>query len=132
MKLLAKFIIDGKPHIKKNSRVIMRNFRTGKPFLGKSTKLRNAEKFTTLSIRSQKNQQKLKKIDFEIIVKFSFYLPTKRLPDLSNLYQLYEDCLEKAGVIENDKLIAGHDGSRRYLDRERPRIEIEIFKLKKV
>lgn len=35
------------------------------------------------------------------------------LPDLSNLYQMPEDLLQYAGVIEDDRLIAGHDGSRR-------------------
>lgn len=37
----------------------------------------------------------------------------KKLPDLSNLYELPQDCLEAAGVIENDHLIWSHDLSRR-------------------
>jgi len=57
-------------------------------------------------------------------------LPTKRLPDLSNLYQLGEDALEKSGILENDRLISGHDGSRRFHDKENPRTEIELFYIK--
>ena len=35
------------------------------------------------------------------------------LPDASNLYQMPEDLLESAGVLENDRQIDSHDGSRR-------------------
>ena len=35
------------------------------------------------------------------------------LGDLSNLYQLPEDCMVSAGILENDAYIISHDGSRR-------------------
>lgn len=35
-------------------------------------------------------------------------------PDLSNLYQLPEDVLQRVGIIEDDQQIWSHDGSRRF------------------
>lgn len=35
------------------------------------------------------------------------------LPDASNLYQCPEDLLQAAGIIEDDRLVEHHDGSRR-------------------
>ena len=49
------------------------------------------------------------------------------MPDLSNLYQLPEDCLQQAGIIENDNLIESHDLSRRL---HGPQNELEIFILR--
>jgi len=35
------------------------------------------------------------------------------IPDASNLYQAPEDALQAAGVLEDDRLVESHDGSRR-------------------
>jgi len=35
------------------------------------------------------------------------------IPDASNLYQLPEDLLEAAGILEDDRQVESHDGSRR-------------------
>jgi Holliday junction resolvase RusA-like endonuclease len=54
---------------------------------------------------------------------FKFYYPKERfftkqrrpsltLPDLSNLYELPQDALTKAGIIEDDWQIKSHDKSR--------------------
>lgn len=51
----------------------------------------------------------------------------KTIGDLSNLYQLPEDCLEKAGIIANDTLIMAHDYSRR-LPAEKNELEIYVLK----
>jgi len=127
MKAICKLSIPGTPAIKKNSRTIRRSFATGKPFIGKSGKLVAAENLAAYELLDQKNKLRIVKIDFPVTVKFSFYLPTRTTPDLSNLYQLPEDALEKAGILENDRLISSHDGSRRYFDAANPRTEIEIF-----
>lgn len=36
----------------------------------------------------------------------------KTMPDLSNLYELPQDCMQAAGLLKNDNLIQSHDGSR--------------------
>lgn len=46
-------------------------------------------------------------------------------PDLSALYEGIQDVLEKEGIIKNDRLIFGHDGSTKIFNEE-PRIEIAL------
>jgi hypothetical protein len=50
-------------------------------------------------------------------LKITSFGPWKRasetIPDASNLYQAPEDILEAAGVIEDDRQVESHDGSRR-------------------
>lgn len=48
------------------------------------------------------------------------------LPDLSGMTESVGDCLEKAGVIQNDKQIKSWDGSRVLRDKDNPRTEVEI------
>jgi Holliday junction resolvase RusA-like endonuclease len=47
-------------------------------------------------------------------------------PDLSALYEGVQDELQAMGVIENDKLIIGHDGSTKIFYSKTPRMEVEI------
>jgi Holliday junction resolvase RusA-like endonuclease len=66
------------------------------------------------------------------------YLSTRRLTDSSNLYQGPEDvmqactsrckpgCTRHAGVYVDDAQIESHEGSRRALDRDNPRVEITL------
>lgn len=122
-------LIPGTPGIKKNSRKIMINRRTGNHFIGKNERAASAEHLAIMILKDQKNKLGIKTIDYPVNVKFSFYLPTRRLPDLDNLFGLPNDALEKSGIIENDKLIGGFDGSRRYYDSNNPRTEIEITPL---
>ena len=46
------------------------------------------------------------------------------LPDLSNLYEWPQDCLQKAGIIKNDTQVCSHDWSRRFVGDE---TKLEIF-----
>jgi Holliday junction resolvase RusA-like endonuclease len=46
--------------------------------------------------------------------------------DLIGYLQGLADLLEEADVVENDRLIVGWDGSRMFVDRERPRVEIVL------
>lgn len=110
--------------VKKNSRVIMYNYRTKKPFLGKSKQLAEAEKFLTDELRHLWVCARMHEpIDFPIWCCFLFHVDRKdyytkegrrkkTLGDLSNFIPLVEDCLESAGIIENDFLIESLDWSR--------------------
>lgn len=140
-RLLAHFVIETESHItKKNHRPIFRSNRgKGKTFLGKSERLKGAENQYFIELTRQAEAQKITApIDCPLWVVFLFYFSptdyfTKKgqisltLPDLSNLYQLPEDCLQKAGVIKNDSLIHSHDLSRRLVS-DKPRLEIFILK----
>lgn len=46
--------------------------------------------------------------------------------DPTGYYQALADCLEKAGVVQNDFQIRNWDGSRVWLDRRHPRVELTI------
>ena len=61
-------------------------------------------------------------------VKCIFYRDSARRCDLTNLLEAIDDILIKYNVIADDNfnIIAGHDGSRVYIDRENPRTEIII------
>lgn len=64
-------------------------------------------------------------------VKCIFYRDSERRCDLTNLLEAVDDILVKYGVIADDnfKIIASHDGSRVFVDREHPRTVIEISQL---
>lgn len=109
--------------IKKNSRQIMFNKRTNRPFLGKNNRARQFEDHLIAQMIKAKLDFKLfEPISSPIQACFRFYFSdfyTKQgkqratLPDMSNLYQGPEDALQAAGVITNDTIIENHDGSRR-------------------
>lgn len=130
----ARFEVE-KHVTKKNSRQIFK--RAGKPFLGKNQALRDAENYMLQKLRVQKDALGLNEplgCDMHAVFVFGFsdYFTKKgqrslRLGDLSNLYQLPEDCLEKAEIIKNDSLICSHDLSRRLPSKKN---EIALFILK--
>ena len=129
--------------VKKNNRPIYKNKATNKVFLGKSNKLVEAENHMISSLRQAWfNWPEFPKnpIAYPVNVKMVFFFNeqefftkkgnvSKHIPDLSNLYQLVEDCLQKASILENDHWIAGHDGSRRSPTLDQSYLEIEISSL---
>lgn len=57
-----------------------------------------------------------------VSVEAHFYQDANRA-DATGLYESLADLLEDCGILENDKLIADWDGSRRHVDKARPRVE---------
>ena len=56
-------------------------------------------------------------------------LRNKKIPDISNLYELVQDVLQKVEILEDDNLVESHDGSRRTpIKGEKYWLEIEITK----
>jgi Holliday junction resolvase RusA-like endonuclease len=112
---IARFAYTGQPRSKKNGKEISKNSRTGRSFLRSNKNVEDAECLAAVAIRTQwKSDVKLM---CRVNCKFTFYLQCKstseNTPDLSNLYELPQDALERAGVLANDRKIEGHDGSRR-------------------
>jgi Holliday junction resolvase RusA-like endonuclease len=58
-------------------------------------------------------------------VRATFYREAN-VGDAVGFYQALADALEKAGVLENDRLIVSWDGTRMAKDARRPRIEFEL------
>lgn len=54
-----------------------------------------------------------------------FYRDAKR-GDAVGYYQGLADLLEKRGIISNDKWLVSWDGSRLEIDRDNPRVEVEL------
>ena len=119
---VLKLIIPGRPTTKKNSgRVITRG---RYPRILPSKAFENYEKVSLMHIRAAMPCQ----FREPVALKCLYYLPDKRWwPDLVGLLQATSDILETAGVLENDRLIIGYDGSKiAGLDKHNPRAEIEI------
>lgn len=121
MQLKIDFVIIGDPVVKKNGRSIFRS-KNGKVFLGKTQRIIDAEKSAHIQLLAQKKEM----ITEDVAVAFKIFTRTKRRMDLSNAVQLYEDALERSGIIENDNQIRSLDGTRQLCDPKNPRVEIVI------
>lgn len=115
-----KFYWEGKVpgHIvKKNSRPIFMH--GSRPFIGKSKELQMAESYLTTMLKIKKTET----IVDQVWVKYHFiYGPMHKrafaLTDLSNLFELPNDCLQASGVLKNDRQIKSFDGSRMFIGPE--------------
>ncbi len=141
--MIFRHLIEVESHVvKKNGRDVFFNKKTGRMFPGKSAKLVKAENHLVKAFRHAWwmtfNEDK-SPINYPVIMCAIFHFNektyytkkgniNKKLPDLDNLYGLVQDCLQKAGVIENDFYIDGHDGSRRKPTPDQNYLEIMLFK----
>lgn len=118
-----KFVIPIAPVPKKNSsRILLRA--NGKPFVAPSEQYERYARSAGWFIRPVPP----KPIDFPVTVKCLFYLPDERRRDLTNLLECIDDILVENRVLADDnyKIVASHDGSRCFVNREQPRTEIYI------
>lgn len=108
-----RLIIHGHPVVLKNSKKIVRR--------GKRLGIDEsdaAKEYRTKALKQLEKQWALRpRITGPISLRIRTHGAWKRsgrgFPDASNLYQFPEDLLEQAGVIENDRDVEHHDGSRR-------------------
>lgn len=121
-----RLVIKGRPGIKKNGRPIFKDRRTGRRFLGKSEQLQGMEANAEADLWEQKTAARgvVFPITEKLHATFLFYRDTHAPADLSNLYELVQDALQKTGIIKNDTQIESHDGSRKLYDPDNPRTEI--------
>lgn len=112
-------VIPLEPRTKKNSQRIVNN--GVRPYIIQSKAYKAYEKQALYFIRPLG-------IDYPVNVRCLFYMKTHRRVDLVNLLEAIDDILVKAGAIEDDncEIVAGHDGSRVYYDKDNPRTEIYI------
>ena len=122
---MIHYTIPLPPITKKNSQQIVVNKTTGRPFLIPSKQFKEYERTAGWYLKPPLY------ISEAVNVKCLFYMPTVRLCDLTNLLEAADDVLVKYGVVTDDNysIIAGHDGSRVYIDRKNPRTEIFIEKI---
>ena len=129
MVLFSALITSSRFAIKKNSKQIYRNKATGRSFIASNPKAKSLEEALVLKLTSLRMQKRLEPITELVNCRLVFYFPesiyyTKRgemskiLPDLSNLFEAVTDSLQKSKVLDNDRLIAGFDGSRRAISKD--------------
>lgn len=119
----VKLILYGPPTTKKNSQRILRTG-SGRPFIQPSAQYKRYEADCLRQIPGRIRQ----KIDMPVNVQCVFYMPMRRRCDLVNLLESVCDILVRAEVLADDncRVVAAHDGSCVLLDRENPRVEIDI------
>ena len=123
MAILYEAMIPLNPRTKKNSQRVVVNHRTGKPFIMQNEKYKQYEKDAGWFLKIPD-----KPIDTPVNVKCVFYRESRGRCDLTNLLEAIDDVLVSYGVLSDDNftVIASHDGSRVYVDKDNPRTEITI------
>lgn len=121
-----KITIPVVPRSKKNSQQIIINPRTKRPMIIQSKLYTNFERECGVYLKKYKSN-----IDYSINLKIEFYVPDKRRRDIANYIEAIQDILVKYEVIKDDNynIITSLDGTRMYIDKENPRVEIEITKI---
>lgn len=122
--MTVSFTLPLKPVTKKNSGQIV--IRGSYPILLPSKQYMQFEKDSAPYFRKVKLQTDV--IHYPVNVKCHFYMETHRRVDLCNLLNAVDDAMVASGLVldDNRDIIAAHDGSRVYFDKDRPRIEITI------
>lgn len=106
-----------KPVTKKNSQQIV--YKYGRPLIIASKAYKRYEKEAMQFLKPLG-------IDYAVNVRCLFFMPTHRRVDLTNLLEAIDDVMVKAGTLKDDNclIVAAHDGSRVYVDKDNPRTEI--------
>lgn len=122
---MLTYTLYGPPRTKKNSQQIRRTA-AGRPFVAPSRAFAEYERSCLAQIKTP-----YRPVSAAVNVRCVYYMPTKQKVDLVNLLEATCDILVKAGVLVDDcaAVVAAHDGSRVLLDRQCPRVEIEITPL---
>lgn len=124
---MLKIIIKGNPITKKNSMRIVR--------MGQYSKIIPSEAYMNykeMVFYRIGGQYKDEPINTPVNVKCIYYMKTRRKVDLLNLMSATLDLLVDLGILEDDnsRIVKGHDGSRVHYDKENPRVEVTIEKIK--
>lgn len=121
-----KITIPVVPRSKKNSQQIIINPRTKRPMIIQSKLYANFERECGLYLKEYKSN-----IDYSINLKIEFYVQDRRKRDIANYIEAIQDILVKYEVLKDDNynIVYSLDGTRMYVDKENPRVEIEITKL---
>ena len=124
--ILYNAMIPLNPRTKKNDMRIIKNSRTGRPMVIQGPKYLEYEQNAGWFLRKPPVP-----ISKPVNVKCVFYMDSERRVDLTNLLEAIDDILVRYKVLADDnfKIIAGHDGSRVFVDKNKPRTEIEISEI---
>ncbi len=129
--MTMRFTIEGQPASKKNS---LRAFQVrGRQVVMQSKQSTAWEKTAIEQLLAGKfkyrNDPNCHRAEQRWNLRALFYRTHEAPGDLGNFLASACDALERAGVVENDRYIAGFDGSRMLVDKARPRVEIELTEM---
>lgn len=132
--------IYGKLAVKKNNKRILKNRKTGKPFVASSVNSKKADKKILPQLMDIKNEEIWKNMiknsniykttgkEKPLFVEFTIYRATKHRFDYCNQIQGLEDCLVKAGYLEDDSADYYKPSFGDYqIDKDNPRVELRII-----
>lgn len=133
------FTILGPPRTKKNHQRILRT-RGGRRFIAQAATATAWEESAVLQLRSQwfrvLREGRIegnpipsgdtRPIVCPVNMRALVYRERAGRADLLNYLAAVSDALERAGVVLDDQLVAAVDGSRLFVDRARPRVELEL------
>lgn len=120
---IYKSLIPLNPKTKKNNQRIIRNSRTGALMIIQNDRYKQYERDAGWFLKKPASP-----ISEPVNIKCVFYRDSRKRVDLTNLLEAIDDILVKYKVIADDnfEIIRGHDGSRVFVDKDNPRVEIEI------
>lgn len=121
--ILYEAMIPLNPKTKKNNQKIIRNPRTRAYMIVQSDAYKQYEKDAGWFLKPRHSP-----ICVPVNVKCLFYRDSDRRCDLTNLLEAIDDILVHWRILADDNfhIIYSHDGSRVYIDRDKPRTEIVI------
>ncbi len=121
--IIYSAMIPLNPKTKKNSQKIILNRKTRQPMIVQSDEYKRYEADSGWFL-----QKPPVPISVPVNIRCLFFRSNERRCDLTNLLEAIDDILVKYGVIADDnfKILVSHDGSRVYVDKEKPRTEIYI------
>lgn len=124
--ILYSGLIPLNPKTKKNNQRIIKNPRTGAPMIIQNDRYKQYERDAGWFLKKPASP-----ISEPVNVKCVFYRDSRRRVDLTNLLEAIDDILVKYKILADDnfEIIRGHDGSRVFVDKDNPRVEIEISTL---
>lgn len=127
-----KFTLKVKPRTKKNHMQLV-TLKTGRQMLLPSKQYKEFEKESLIHLKTMTIPYTKNPIDYPVNLKCIFYKDKDYKADLSGYLQAVQDMLVKAEILadDNHKVVFSTDGSRVMLDRENPRIEIEITEIER-
>lgn len=122
-----KFVIPLRPITKKNNMQVIKNRKTGRLMVIQSKQYLQYEKDCQWFMPTVNEP-----IDYPVNVKCLYYMPTRNIVDLVNLQNATLDILVKYGILKDDnyKIVVSMDGSRVLYDKESPRTEVEICRVR--
>lgn len=123
--LPAYFVIFGKPVSKKNGKKIIRT-RSGRPMIISNSDVLAWERDAVRQLKRQWMHDHPIPKGILLNARIVSYCAKRQRSDASNLYEAPQDALQEAGILENDYWIVSHNGSKRLVDDENPRVEITL------